>query len=136
MTTYSSIYLGTDCDPKPCFKDEAPDAFDWPEDAVMAVTFERERFGHMAEEIVRELPRTDFYGADGWPLPLPEARKRELSDLMKAEFQAQPWGWRTWTVADWDRARTAPRAFRLARRHTGLARHLARTTAPLAAETT
>jgi hypothetical protein len=122
MTTPRSIYLGKDTDPTPVFRDEVPDAFDWPEGAVMAVTFERERFGHMANEIVRELPRTEFFGKDGWPLELPEARKSELSDLIKLEFQVYPRGWRRWSERTWQHARLFPKNFARARAQGALIR--------------
>ncbi len=119
-----SIFVGSAEDPQPVFREEAKDAASWPEGAVMAVTFARERYPHIATRIRSALPRTDYFGIDGWPVDLGEDLKRILSTVMKLEFQVHPWGWRDWTWEDgggWDEACESPQLFRRCRGQAGLA---------------
>lgn len=121
-----SIYLGDAKDPQPTFRDEAKDAAAWPGTAVMAVRFEAERFGRIAG-----LPRTEYFGADGWPLDLPAKRKSELSATMMREFQVFPWKWRHWSEAGWGDARRVPHTFAASRRQGKVVRALAPVTSAL-----
>lgn len=104
-----SIYLGSSEDPQPIFRDEAADGASWPEGAALAVTFTKERFGHLA--CGDQLPRTDFFGGDGWPLDFDAGRKAILPDALKRGFQVHPWGWRRWDAWTWLRAQQCPLRF-------------------------
>jgi|GEM_PF-2368707 len=108
---YRSIYLGSAQDPQPTFRDEAEDAANWPEGAVMAITFTEERFGHLASIPGEPLPRTDFLGEDGWPLDLSTERTANLPIALKRGFQVHPWGWRHWDHWTWLRAEQNPGRF-------------------------
>ncbi len=102
------LYLGSDEDPRPVFRDEEPGAHDWPEDAVMAITFTAERFSHLALRPGETLPQTEFFGSDGWPIDLPQFRKISLPAQLRKEFQIEPHGWRFWNVRTWQRMHRFP----------------------------
>ena len=120
-----SIYLGAVSDPRPVFRSGAPDGFFWPEEAVMAVVFTREDFAGLVPSFVKTLPRTVYYGADGWPMNLEESLKAGLSGVLKKEFQVYPWDWSLWDRHTWDSARRRPEFFRRRRAQASLARALA-----------
>lgn len=101
MSVYSHIWLGSETDPRPTFRDEEPHNFMWPRGAVMAVVFRPEHFTHLPAHIRSQLPTVEFIGRDGWPTELPARRKERLPDGLKKEFQTFPWGWREMTDRDW-----------------------------------
>lgn len=126
MSKFAHIFLGGEHDPKPVFRDEVPDAFAWPEGAVMAVTFTEEQFSGLSIQARARESRTEFFGEDGWPIEFGSDRKLRLAEGMKLEFQVFPWGWRSmgdrdWSDAEWDQA---PAAFKAARRQAGIARKI------------
>lgn len=106
----SSVILGGPSDPKPIIRAENPSALTWPEGAAFAIVFERAHFprvpwvgyhGEVSAIVV-------CFGADGWPLGLPEERKAKLSDVMKREFQVFPHDWWRFTPRDWANSEERP----------------------------
>jgi hypothetical protein len=79
-----------------------------------------------------ELPRTEFFGADGWPLDLPEHRKRSLSPSMLCEFQVSPLNWRRWSEVEWVRVLEHPEHFARLRTRWSVLRPVAHLTSRLA----
>lgn len=110
-----SIFLGGPSDPQPVFRDCAVDGGTWPAGAVMAITFAAERFSHLAPTPGEELPQTDYFGNDGWPIDLATEVKAALPEAIKREFQVLPWGWRSWGRWDWAHAREFPENLERAR---------------------
>jgi hypothetical protein len=113
---FAYLYLGTPgVDPRPVFRDLSPSGVqepdgrltEWPSDAVFAVTFRPDDNRPLPESTRRELPRTDFFSADGWPIDLP-SEHCSLSSLVKREFQTFPQSWREWGDGDWKRANLRP----------------------------
>lgn len=105
----SSVILGGEEGPKPIVRAENPSALTWPDGALFAIEFQcgprdangrrprrwREKFGDVET-------RTEFFGADGWPLAFPEERKEKLSVVVKKEFQIDGLtDWRRWDEGDW-----------------------------------
>jgi hypothetical protein len=62
---------------------------DWPEGAVERVTFTAEDFPHSA--FPEELPHTRYFGADGWPLCIPERIRPRLDSRCQVELHRYPW---------------------------------------------
>ena len=118
------VYLGDQSCPQPLFRSEAGDVSNWPAEAVMAVTFDRERFSSVAVWALEGQSFTEFFGSDGWPLDLPAVRRASLPVEMRRQFQIFPWGWRAWSERDWSRAHTCPRAFEISRRQSSSVRPL------------
>jgi hypothetical protein len=83
----------------------------------MAVRFTKAFYTAKGQPLGREvrttLPRTEFYGEDGWPLDLGHEH-RDLSDIMRREFQVFPGDWRDWDEETWDDARQRPGVWHLA----------------------
>jgi len=78
-----SVFLGDPEDPQPVWRDEAEDAASWPEGAVFKITFTRERFPHAQSE----LPRTDFFGSDGWPWAFPRTSNTHCQSRSSRVFR-------------------------------------------------
>ncbi len=127
--TDRSIYLGDpSSDPPPVWREDAPDAFKWPEGAVFAVVFVRpdpvtfwwnSHYGDVASF-------TEFFGEDGWPVAFP-ADKRDLAERLRRELQAAIHDWRGWEQHEWESVRNHPhlcgRFRKLKHVLTGLAEH-------------
>ncbi|MDD2786064.1 MAG: hypothetical protein PHS79_04210 [Patescibacteria group bacterium] len=126
-----SIYLGSSSDPQPVFRNEAADAADWPEGAVMAIAFKAEDFPGAGCKIRASLPCTEYYGSDGWPIDLPSAVKQEQPWEIKRELQVYPWLWREMKPSHWVRARSCPEAFEIARKEAAIVRALVKHTSKL-----
>jgi len=106
-----SVYLGSSNDPQPVFRDDSPEAFEWPDGAVMAVVFRKEDFPGFRWDTYYETPSfTEFYTADGWPVGFPLEQKN-LSELVRRELQVCPGPWRTWHSRTWQLARLDPELF-------------------------
>ncbi len=119
-----SVFVGNSNDPQPIFRDEAADAADWPEGAVFAVQFTPENCPD-ASVTQCEIPRTEFFATDGWPLELPVERKRLMPPEMLKEFQAFPRSWRRWSEREWARVLVHPGSFsRLRMRQGAIVREL------------
>jgi len=81
----------------------------------MAITFTREAFGRLSQphpdrnpdllwvpnRAHGELPRTEFYGEDGWILGMPERFKAVLPIELKLRLQLYPARWRVWDERRW-----------------------------------
>ncbi|MFI5297835.1 MAG: RNA polymerase sigma factor [Polyangiales bacterium] len=112
-------YLGdASRDPAPVFRTSSPgvgpDGRPWPTDALFAVTFRSEDFPDLPHGELRDaLPRTDYFGADGWPVGLP--REYRTSDLVRREFQVYPWEWSDWDTLSWKWTVRHPEMLRRAR---------------------
>lgn len=128
-----SVFLGEPGDPEPIWRAEAPDAFEWPESAAFAVTFSPERFENTSRWIRERLPLTEFYGADGWPLDLPEERKT-LPIEIRQDFQVFPNRWSDWNERTWKYAQEFPEMLRRSRALAALSRPIAELTSKLASE--
>jgi hypothetical protein len=103
-----TLFLGKQEDALPTWRDEAIFT-PWPEPAAFSITFLRERFPRVP--IV--LPRTEYFGFDGWPIGLPYTTKVLLRanadtfrfDLqLKYDLQVCPRNWRLWSDREWLRA--------------------------------
>ncbi|MFA6503521.1 MAG: hypothetical protein WCT54_01000 [Patescibacteria group bacterium] len=88
-----SNFLGTEDDPRPTFRDEAENVDSWPSGAVFKVDFTAEN-SPSASVTECEIPRTEFFGADGWPIGFPDDQK---SSFERVWFQVFPWSWHRWT---------------------------------------
>jgi RNA polymerase sigma-70 factor (ECF subfamily) len=102
-----SMFLGCGEGPEPVWRDAATDADNWPAGATFKIFFTAEN-SPGASVTQCQLPRTEFFGPDGWPLELPVERKATLSDELKREFQVFPSNWRHWADKVWSRAARAP----------------------------
>jgi hypothetical protein len=111
--TDRSIYLGDpSSDPPPVWREDAPDAFEWPEGAVFAVVFNRPSYAMSPMSFwaacYGDVPSfTQLYGNDGWPVDFPNERK-DLSEIMRREIQVSYCGWETWDEAEWKHAKRYP----------------------------
>lgn len=126
VTTIHHFYLGTDSDPKPVFRDEAPTAFEWPEGSVMAVYFAAEDFPGVARNEPHRVNRAEFFDDAGWPIELAPHLKASLPMETKREFQVFPQRWRDWSEDRWRIAHENPTWFARLRAQVGLARQLVR----------
>lgn len=83
---------------------EHADPAEWPEGAVERVVFTPAAFP--AYPYPGELPYTEHFGADGWPLHTPERVKAELDPRMQTELRRWPWTTRPaeWNEACWRRS--------------------------------
>lgn len=122
MSKFVSLYLGGEDDPKPVFRDDAPGALTWPDGAVMAVYFAAADFPGVHHRHPERVNRYEFFDAEGWPLTLPEERKRTLPREMKREFQLCPLRWRDWGARDWRIAHDDPTWFSRIREQAKLVR--------------
>lgn len=119
---FAPLYLGHAHDVQPVYRDLEPSAHEWPEGAVMAVTFNHEAFPEY-NHLLPEGCRTEYFGADGWPVDLPSMH-RSLDEAMKVEFQTFPRDWRNWSIHDWRAARLFPKTFRRSRAQGRLIRRI------------
>ncbi len=103
-----SIFLGGESDPQPVWADEADDSGSWPSRAAFKIEFTPEQFQGTGPAALGELPKTEYYGEDGWPVEMPAPCKAVLSETIKRELQVFPWGWRTWDDDDWSAAIRSP----------------------------
>ncbi len=73
----------------------------WPEGAVERVVFTSEALPKYPYP--HELPYTEHFGADGWPLHTPASVKPRLDPRMQAELRRWPWTVRPeqWNVRSW-----------------------------------
>jgi hypothetical protein len=126
-----SAYLGENKGgPRPVWRDEADDAKSWPIGAVFKIQFTPENSpGFSVTQCA--IPRTEFFGADGWPLELPEDRKKELTNVIKLEFQISPCNWQAWNQFDWERVVRFPEHFVETRALAGALRPLVQMTSAL-----
>jgi hypothetical protein len=131
MSIYSHVWLGSENDPQPVFRDETPEAFDWPEGAVMAVAFTREAFPNL-ENVDSRLPRTDFFSINGFPIDIDKQIATTLSEEIKTELQVYPWNWRRWFPEDWEPVINSPKILAHTRALSPFARAVATITQELA----
>jgi len=127
-----TIYLGTNANPKPVFRADNPDAFDWPNGAVMAVEFRDENFPGVGPHRNEQLPLVEFYGEDGWPLALLPGLKSVLSETIRRELQVFHWGWRHWQPSTWSKAQHFPDVFAKRRTQQAPARRIVEAYSPSA----
>jgi len=122
-----SCFLGGGEGPEPTWRDEASDAGDWPADAAFKIHFTPEN-SPGASITQCELPRTEFYGIDGWPLNLSEERKCSLPPSMRRQFQIFPSAWHRWSDVEWVRVLAHPEHFERLRTRWSILRPLAQLT--------
>lgn len=91
----------------------------------MAVTFSPNDFPALAEHLRRDLPRTDYFGSDGWPVELRVELKETLPEILKLELQVYPWGWRDYSERSWKRIAAAPGTMRASRIQASIVRAVA-----------
>lgn len=109
MSIDHSVYLGSDTDPTPTWRQEAPSTSDWPEGAAFSVLFTKPDFPSSQ-------PATciAYFGCDGWPVGFPEELK-DLSDVVKLELQTHPWPWQEFEASVWARCRRRPSSLKQCR---------------------
>ena len=122
-----SMFQGDGEGPEPVWRDEAEDATTWPVGAAFKIHFTPEN-SPGASVTYCELPRTEFYGIDGWPLDISEERKCSLPLSMRRRFQIFPSAWHRWSDVEWVRVLEHPEHFDRIRTRWSILRPLARIT--------
>ena len=108
---FAHLFLGYSHDPQPVFRDLEPQAHNWPDGAVFAITVHREELVFQDHwPFPGQDSATEFVAEDGWPVGFPEDKKNGFfvdpkgygEGFYRGLFhRGVPRSWTSWTSEEW-----------------------------------